>query len=127
MTTTRIKQSQVAALRTQMLAAQGGRCALCKLPCAASAACLDHCHHTGAIRAVLHRSCNAVLGKLENGCVRYAVKDRSAFCSGLAPYLRTHTVNVTGLLHHTHRTADEKRERRNAKARASRAKQKETT
>jgi hypothetical protein len=122
----RLKVAEVAATRKRLLAAQGGKCALCQQPCTEAAACLDHCHSTGAIRAVLHRSCNAVLGKVENGCVRYAVKDRVAFCSGLAPYLRRHAINTTGLLHPSHKSPEEKREARNRKARISRAKAKTT-
>lgn len=118
----RLKVAEVAATRKRLLAEQGGKCALCQQACTEAAACLDHCHSTGAIRAVLHRSCNAVLGKVENGCVRYAVRDRVAFCAGLAPYLRRHGVNTTGLLHPSHKSEDEKREARNRKARLTRAK-----
>jgi hypothetical protein len=49
------------------------------------------------------------------------VRSLAAFTAGVAPYLQRHAVNVTGLLHPTHRTEDEKRERRNAQARKRRA------
>lgn len=42
-----------------MLAAQGGRCPICRVGEATS---VDHCHATGRIRALLCRACNAGLG-----------------------------------------------------------------
>lgn len=77
---------------------------------------LDHCHKTGAVRGTLHRSCNALLGKLENNVARFGVKDISAFCHGAAHYLLRHKTNITGLLHPTHKTEDEKRIKRNKDA-----------
>lgn len=118
----RLKVSEVAECRSTTLTAQAGICGLCKLPCLPSEAVLDHDHTTGAIRGVLHRSCNALLGKVENNFRRYGVKNLAAFCSGLAPYLSLHSTNRTGLLHPTHKTDDEKRERRNKLARARRKK-----
>ena len=78
------------------------------------------------MRGALHRGCNALLGKLENNAARYGVRDIGLFTNGVANYLRIHAVNVTGLLHPSYKTEEEKRERRNAKARAARAKRKET-
>ena len=117
----RLKTTQVAPTRLALLATQHGRCALCGTPCAADEAVLDHDHTTGAIRAALHRSCNALLGKVENNYKRYGVRHLGAFCAGLAPYLQRHVTNLTGLLHPSHKTEDEKREQRNAKARKRRA------
>lgn len=118
----RLKTTEVAKCRTDLLAQQGARCALCKLPCPPEQAVLDHDHSTGAIRATLHRSCNALLGKVENNYKRYGVPNLAAFCNGLAAYLQQHITNRTGLLHPTHWTEDEKRIKRNKAARARRAK-----
>lgn len=118
---TRIKTAQVGTVREQLRVQQGERCALCKLPCTADKAVLDHDHTTGAIRATLHRGCNALLGKVENNAARYGVHNLGAFCAGVAGYLSTHTTNMTGLFHPTHKSADEKRVARNAKARKLRA------
>jgi len=87
---------------------------------------LDHDHGTGAIRATLHRSCNALLGKVENNAARFGVKDLAAFCHGVAKYMQVHSTNITGLLHPTHKTADEKRIAANKKRRVVRAKAKGT-
>lgn len=106
---------------------QGGRCAICQGPIRPKAphdAVLDHDHSSGAIRAVLHRSCNALLGKVENNSARFGVSDLSAFCHGTAKYLLTHKTNITGLLHPTHRTTDEKRLLANKRRRTTRAKAK---
>lgn len=89
---------------------------------------LDHCHSTGAVRGTLHRSCNALLGKVENNHARFGVSKSSlpAFLHGAAKYLQIHATNITGLLHPTHKTADEKRIATNKKAvlRRARAKKK---
>ena len=121
----RLKTTEVAATRFSLLHTQGMTCGLCKLPCTTLDAVLDHDHSTGAVRASLHRTCNALLGKVENNYKRYGVKNLGAFCAGLAGYLQTHRVNMTGLLHPTYKTEDEKREKRNKTARLKRAKSKD--
>ena len=118
---TRLKTTQVAGARVQLLVKQGYRCALCSLPCLEHEAVLDHDHGTGAIRATLHRSCNALLGKVENNAPRYGVRNLSAFLHGTAAYLQLHTDNRTGLIHPSHKTEEEKRLRRNLLAKKRRA------
>lgn len=78
------------------------------------------------MRGVLHRGCNSLWGTLENNAPRYGVRDLAVFANGVGQYLRAHMVNTTGYLHPTYRTEEEKRVRRNAKARATRAKKKES-
>lgn len=121
MTATRLKTTQVAETRLHLLSLQCGRCALCKLPVNPSEDVLDHDHSTGAVRATLHRSCNALLGKVENSFKRFGVKNLAAWASGMPAYLQHHSVNRTGLLHPSHKSEDEKRLARNAKARKTRA------
>lgn len=106
--------------------AQGGKCALCGLPGVIKDPVLDHCHTTGAVRGTLHRSCNALLGKVENNHARFGVsKDAlAAFLHGAAAYLQKHKTNITGLLHPTHLTEDEKRIKRNKAAVKARAEKK---
>lgn len=122
---TRLKASQVAAVRASLAEKQGGRCAICKGKFTAKHPrdpVLDHNHTTGAIRGVPCRACNSLLGPIENNAARFGVLDIAAFASGVPAYLRTHAVNVTGLLHPTHKSPEEKREARNKKARVARAK-----
>lgn len=123
----RLKTTEVAKTREEIRQAQVGRCALCQLPCSEAQAVLDHDHGTGAIRAVLHRGCNALLGKVENNHRRYGVPSLAAFAAGVAGYLSKHVTNQTGLLHPTHKSEDEKRLARNAKARKKRAATKKGT
>jgi hypothetical protein len=103
-------------IRQQLQIAQNNRCAICQGPITTKPGqdpVLDHDHKTGAVRAVLHRSCNSLLGKVENNSARFGVRDIAAFCSGTGKYLMRHTTNITGMLHSTHLTEDEKRIKRN--------------
>jgi hypothetical protein len=118
---TRLKTKDIAIVRAAKLSEQGGRCALCQLPCSSTEAVLDHDHTTGVVRATLHRGCNALLGKVENNYKRYGVRSLAAFTAGAAGYLARHTTDQTGLIHPTHLTEEEKRDKRNAAARKKRA------
>lgn len=120
----RLKVSEVADLRVKQTLAQGGRCAVCALPL--KRPCLDHDHGTGAVRGTLCSGCNALLGKVENNYKRYGVQSLPAFCAGVAAYLSRHSINITGYLHPSHKSEDEKRLARNAKARKVRAIKKAT-
>ncbi|AAP58703.1 35L [Xanthomonas phage Xp10] len=121
----RISAKEIAVVRQAISELQGGRCAICQGLLGDKApldACLDHNHSTGAIRGVLHRGCNSVLGLVENNAKRYGVFARLIqFCAGLAGYLRIHEDNVTNLLHPSHKTAEEKRILRNTRARKASA------
>jgi hypothetical protein len=46
-----------------MLAAQRGLCALCRFR---KGDCVDHCHATGRVRAILCRRCNAGFGQFRD-------------------------------------------------------------
>ena len=122
----RLKTTEVASERHRLLKEQGGLCALCRTTLPEPQAVLDHDHGSGAVRAVLHRGCNSLLGKLENNASRYGVRDIGVFANGVAQYLRAHLTNITGLLHPTHKTPEEKRIRINMRARLARAKKKDT-
>jgi hypothetical protein len=122
----KLKASEIAEVREKLLIDQRGCCALCKLPVKLGEDdVLDHDHGSGAIRATLHRGCNALLGKIENNHKRYGVKNLAAFLTNAMAYLQAHETNRTGLLHPTHKTDDEKRVARNKRARLKRAAKKE--
>lgn len=126
----RLTAAQVKLARAKFAAEQGNRCALCQGQLGTKAPLdpvLDHDHATGAVRGVLHRGCNSLLGKVENNAPRYGVRNVRAFCSGLSGYLTKHMVNVTGYIHPTFKTEEEKRLLRNKRARIARAKKKEQT
>lgn len=122
----KLKHAEVKILRENWWEAQGKRCALCQQALRKDQAVLDHDHHTGVCRGVLHRGCNSLLGKVENNASRYGVSEAmlSAFLHGAATYLQEHRTPRSNFIHPTYRTPDEKRLRRNAKARARRAKEK---
>ena len=60
-----LKSWAIGHLRTK----QGGNCAICKKPIdlrltgVKADMVVDHCHETGLIRGVLHKSCNSSEGK----------------------------------------------------------------
>lgn len=70
-----------------MLAAQGGVCALCRLPETAMRGdtlrvlAVDHCHATGAVRELLCDQCNTALGKF---------RDDPALMRAAADYVERH-------------------------------------
>lgn len=119
---TRLTVKALAQWRKDTLAKQGGRCAICSLPCSEAQAVGDHDHSTGYMRGVAHRSCNALLGKVENAYLRYGVPNLASFMHGVPAYLQRPQHEVQ---YPTHRTDDEKRIARNTKARKARAAKKE--
>lgn len=123
----RIKSSEIATIRKLIMARQGGLCPICtinlintgKIPA------LDHDHDLGHIRGVLCANCNGLEGKVSNLAVRgKRHMTYLEWLKRLVAYLEHHSVDRTGLIHPTHLTPDEQREKRNAKARAARARTK---
>ena len=125
---TRITRAQIPVVKAAILQKrQDFKCAICKTPVTVSD-CLDHDHYTGVIRGVLCRNCNGIEGKIKNLVVRgkrgMLPKD---YLGSLLLYWIHHEVDRTGLLHPLHLTDDEKRIKRNTKARKVRAKKKAVT
>ena len=122
----KIKTTQVKDARKRLLYEQVGLCALCRQPLVDDKAVLDHDHKQGHVRAAIHRDCNIMLGKVENASVRTGMGyDRMIkFLQGAAEYLIHHKENRSGLVHPSHFTAEEKVERRKAKAKRKRVKEK---
>lgn len=72
-----LKHSDVPDVRNQLLEQQGNLCLICQNQ--AKSPCLDHSHTkrnkgTGLVRGVLCRSCNVLVAKMENNCVRYSIE-----------------------------------------------------
>jgi hypothetical protein len=106
-----------------LLAQQGGTCALCGEAIPDGEAVADHDHTTGVIRGVLHRGCNAMLGHIENNRPRHkltSIPRLTKFLANVVQYLYRKRPDDAPL-YPTHRTADEKRELRNKRARRARA------
>ena len=120
----KLKYTQVREYRLQQLSAQSNCCALCG-ELIIDDAVLDHDHKTGLVRAVLHRGCNALLGKVENNLARNAMsKIRLAAWAGkLVDYIEH---SSTDILHPTHLTQEERHEKLARKRIKNRKKQKAT-
>lgn len=57
----------------RMLAAQGGKCAICeKAPKKGRRLAVDHCHRTGKVRGLLCGSCNYSLGVWKDNPRRFS-------------------------------------------------------
>jgi hypothetical protein len=119
---TKLKSTGVKELRLKLLEEQGFICGICGNPCSEEEAVLDHTHVHGYIRAVLHRTCNAVEGKVVNAMRRFGVKDPYAFLTGLVKYHEKHATDQTGIIHPSHFTPEEKIERAKARAKRKRLK-----
>lgn len=132
MTLRKLKASELPEYRAAKLAEQGGRDPITGWFITADKAAADHCHVTGFHRAVLGSWTNSRLGKIENAA--------SAMGTGLpipevlrrcAAYIEHFDQHPSFLIHHTHKTPEERKEatrlRRNAKARERRAAAKQGT
>lgn len=119
----RLKTTELPAWREQRIKANGGKCPLCLAPI--KSPCADHDHDTGQMRDTICRSCNSGLGQIERAQSRFGIPNLAAFLHGAARYLQQHSTPQHGKFHPTHRTDEEKRVARNAKARKTRAAKKE--
>lgn len=84
---------------------------------------LDHCHVSGAVRAVLPRGINGLEGKIKallgrfGGITANDVVSQAKLLHSLADYLMLHRVPQTPYIYHRHKTETEKRAARNTLAR----------
>ena len=115
----RIKRTEVAAVLSQLVKKQDRKCAVCGQPFTRwDVPVLDHCHVTGFIRGALHNSCNGTEGRVRKVAQRgHKGVSSNEYLVGLGQYLDKKPLN---LLHPEHKTDEEKRLERNAKARAKR-------
>ena len=112
-------------MRTTISAEQGGKCWLCDIDLSTVVACLDHDHETGRIRGVLCQNCNGIEGKIKNLARRgKREKTNYDFVTKILSYWNHFSACQREHLHPTHKTEDEKRIKRNKKARDRRKKKK---
>jgi hypothetical protein len=117
----RLKSKDIPVLRDRIIAEQGGKCWICEIDLSTVKACLDHDHFTGRIRSVLCQNCNGIEGKIKNLSNRgKRDKTRYDFLNKILSYWNFHSANQRQEFHPTHKTEDEKRLRRNKKARERR-------
>lgn len=85
--------------------------------------CVDHCHTSGVIRAVLPKGINGLEGKIKTLMQRFGgfeatdVVGQAKALYALADFILLHRVPQTPYLHHTHLSPAEQRAKRNAQAR----------
>ncbi len=122
----KIKESEVAAVRKELLEKQNYRCPITGRDLrgvSPTNLVLDHCHSHGAIRAVLPRGINGLEGVIRVALRRYAgladsqVVEMAKLLHGLADYLMLHRVPQTPYIYPRHKTETEKRASRNKLAR----------
>lgn len=118
----RLARSEVAGVLADIVKKQGRVCAICKQPFTRwDVPVLDHCHDTGFIRGAVHNSCNGTEGRIKKVAQRGHKGVSSVdYVIGLGKYLEMRRDNPIPILHPEHKTPDEKRLERNAKARAKR-------
>lgn len=106
----------------QLLHRQGGVCPICEYKIdqavrgRASDYVVDHCHETGEIRGVLHRSCNAAEGKVANAAGRWGAKstkysDIIPYLERMVTYLKKAQFHSTGMMYPDHKTPEQKAEK----------------
>lgn len=124
-----MKKTDVPNVTKVLLKRQSYVCPLCKGSLKGNAKkdpCLDHDHGTGFLRDVLCRNCNGMEGKVFNLArrARNGGTEKEWLERLIEYYNRHETPQHGGVLHHTHKTEEEKRLERNRKARLRRAKAK---
>jgi len=103
----KLKPKEVKAYRLKLLKKQGYFCPLCGFKIEISQATLDHCHESGHVRAVLHRNCNQIEGRIKSW-VRRAGKhiEPVAFLEAILAHWTEEYNHLP--LHPNHRTANQK-------------------
>jgi hypothetical protein len=113
----KLKTTEIAKCRNELLQQQNFTCALCKEALTEDPV-LDHDHRTGRLRGALHRGCNALEGVIQNNQARngFTQARLEVFLSNLLDYRETQI----DILHPSHRTPEQKKERAVKRAKKSR-------
>jgi hypothetical protein len=105
----KLKANEVKKVREELLAKQGGLCAMCLMPLDPADAVLDHDHKTGFVRGTCHRSCNSLEGVIVLRAQRYGVASLASLLSSLVAYHELHAEPQTPWIYPSHKTEDEKK------------------
>lgn len=118
----KLKHKDLPALRKKLLKQQGGFDPITALEI--TDPCVDHDHSTGAVRGVLDRRTNAWEGRVRSAFRRCGLQkagaDYYSSLYGLLLYLKATERNQDPLIHPDFLTPEEKRLKRNKKARLKR-------
>lgn len=103
----RLTYTRVKEYREQQLMLQNHCCDLCGETIVDDAV-LDHDHRSGLIRKVLHRGCNAMLGKIENNLARNKMDHNRlrVWAQNLVDYIQT---THTDIHHPSYKTPEERK------------------
>ena len=111
----KLTRTQLRSFTISQLQAQGGICPLCQQKIDYSIpreAVCDHDHNTGEVRGILHRSCNAALGKVDNAAGCWGAKSMSY--DAIVPWLKAMIAYYEkpglGVIYPEHKTAEQKAE-----------------
>lgn len=122
----KITRGQVRPLTLKILKEQGGLCCFCAKPIdlkEKDGAILEHCHESGRVRGVAHRSCNKMEGVVYSAVGRWCVGKMDydlviPALRRLADYLEKEHYPY---IYYSHLTDEEKKLKAAAKARKARA------
>lgn len=130
----KITRGMVRAVTLKLLKEQDGMCLVCAKPiditkkgAVGDGPALDHCHRTGFIRGVLHRSCNGGIGKAESVIGRWvtgSMQDETAIVQDMQRMVDYLKRPNTDLLYYTFKTPEEQAQAQRLKARKARARRK---
>lgn len=117
MVSRKITRGMVRAVTLKLLKQQEGLCPICAKEIditakstAGDGPALDHCHRTGHIRGVLHRSCNGGIGKAESVIGRWvtgSMQDEVAIVEDMQRMVNYLKQPNTDLIYYTHKTPEE--------------------
>jgi hypothetical protein len=131
---TKFKQSDLPIIRRKLIAMQNGLCPVCGKDLTRTSnrnLVVDHDHDTGIVRAVMHRGCNGVEGKVKRLVSTWGkakgIEQVILTLERLITFWRLHQTPQTEWIYYNHKTAAEKRAAYNKKRRkVAAAKRKET-
>ncbi len=122
----KLAQSEVPGITRRLVAMQKGLCGICgKKFTPRDGPRLDHDHSNGIVRGVLHNSCNGAEGRLKSKAqMGHKGVDPYDYIIGLGKYLERHKTPQTKIIHPSHLNEEDKRVKRNKRARLLRARKK---
>jgi hypothetical protein len=121
---TKIKRTELPAVKKKLIAQQNGVCPICKKDITralSSNIIVDHDHSTGIIRAALHRGCNGLEGKVMRLVMTWGkartITEVIKTLENLISFWKLHKEPQTDLIYYNHKTVAEKRLAANKKRR----------
>jgi len=126
------KLSDLPKIRQELIVKQNGLCPICGKDLTRVATknlVVDHDHSTGVIRAVLHRGCNGLEGKVLRFLTTWGKAKTKLEVIGtlkrLINFWELHSTPQTDFIYYNHKTAAEKRAAYNVKKRRIKSNAKE--